>query len=292
MKSWKIGAIAGLIAGIMPGIVYTIFMQIAVSMGLYDSQFPIPTVAQNAYGANILLSVIFGAICGIIYSRAYFVIPGKGISKSILYILILWLISWIRMATFAAAYGFYLNSVTYIFADFFRWITYGLLLGILYEYILSKYYPAKKELRIVTYSLWSGVIPGAIAGFLGGIAASIVNFVSFIIGLFGPQVMPGAPGKLIMDFWISQTGGHLELNLVWGAVFGVIFTQVYNLVPKEGIRKGLYYSLIIFLLGTFHTELYWLVWGYASLFVWGVPVGFFQAIVFGIVLGYFYKPKR
>jgi hypothetical protein len=193
------------------------------------------------------------------------------------------------MATFVAAYGFYLNAVAYVFTDFFKWMTYGLLLGLIFEFLCSRYYPAKEEPKIITYNLMSGFIPGALAGLLGGFVASIVNFISFISSLFGPQAIPGAPGKLIIDFWISQSGAHFLLNLFWGAVFGVIFTQVYNLVSGKTIRKGLYYSLIVFLIGTFQTSFSWLVWGFISMAVWSVIVGFFQAVAFGIVLGYFYK---
>ena len=43
-----------------------------------------------------------------------------------------------------------------------------------------------------------------------------------------------------------------------GIVIGMIFTQVYNLIPSKEIKKGLYYGLIIAVISSLHTVAYYI----------------------------------
>jgi len=172
-NSWKIGAISGLVAGFVAGIVHTVSAKIPASIGLYDISLPLITVAQNAYGVNVFLGIVFGAIFGIIYSRSYGLIPGKGVSRGLFFGLILWLVSWVRMSTLTAAYGFYLNASGEVLAAFFNLMVYGLVLVFLYESLRDRYFPAEGQPKIITYDMKGGILPGAIAGFVGGFVASI-----------------------------------------------------------------------------------------------------------------------
>lgn len=285
-SSWKIGAIAGFIAGIVSGIVYAVFSRISASIGLYSDVYRQSIV--DAYGANILMSIFFGVICGIIYSKAYNVIPGERILKAIFFSFILFLISWVRNSVFGLSYGLYLDAAGNVFTAFFHWMAYGLVLGFLFESLISRYYPIQKEAKIVTYDLMGGILPGAIAGFLGGFGAAIANYISSVTGLFA-QAMPGAPRQFSFSFWLSQSGSHIMINLFWGAIFGIIFTKVYNVVPGKGVIRSLCYSMILLLLGTFLTSMHWVGWGFAPLAEWAFFVGFLQASIFGIVLGLLYR---
>jgi len=286
-NSWKIGAASGLIAGFLAGVVFTIFSRIAISIGLYThSNHP---AILNGYGANIVLGVIFGVICGIIYSRAYGVIPGKGVSKGLFYGMSIYLISWVRTSTFNVAYAHYLEAAGNIFTGFFTWIAYSLVLVFLYEFLRGRYYPSIGEPKIISYDVKSGILPGAIAGIVVSFVAPIANAVAVVIGLFGPQTMVGVPEKFTIGFWIIQTGSHIFLNLIWAIILGMIFAKVYNIVPGKRIMKGLYFGLIFFLLGTFQTASYWFGWGAIQLALWSYWVGFFHAIAFGLVLGLLYR---
>ena len=288
MKSWKIGAVSGLIAGIVAGILYVISVKIAISIGLFSPGKQ--SIIPNAYGANILIPIIWGIIGGVIYTRAYNVIPGKGALKGIFYGFILLLLSWVQNSSFTLAYGGFLDAAGYIFSGFFKWMAYGLVLGILYEFLRSRYYPTKVEPRIITYTMIGGVLPGAIAGIADGIAAALANAIASMTGLFGPQVMAGAPKIFTLDFWIYQSGSHILVNLIWGAVIGMIFTKVYNLVPGKGIIKGLCYSVIICTLSTFHYSAYAIGWSLVPAGLWAIWVGIFStATTLGIVLGALYK---
>ena len=289
-NSLNIGAISGLIAGLLGGIVFTISIRASFSIGLYEPRFvSMYLVGQNAYGTNILIGIIFGIICGVIYSRAYSLILGKGVSKGLFFGLILLLILWIRHATWCLAYGLYAYAASEVCTGFLKWVAYGLVLGFLYDLLISRYYPAREEPMITTYDMRGGVLPGAIAGFLGGLAASLANLISFITGLLGPQAMPGAPGKLILDFWISQSGTHIFLNMFWGIVFGLMFPRVYNVVRSKGVSKGIIYGLTMWLINGFQYGTYWIGWGWLSTGVWSHIVGFSNAIVYGLVLGALYR---
>ena len=286
-NSLKIGVVSGLIAGFTGGIILEIFAGIAVSMGLWEPY--LRPIATNNIAVDIPLGIVWGIIFGIIYSRAYYVIPNKGVAKGLVYGFFLYLIAPIRIATFLVPYAAILTALAIVFCWFFTLIVYALLLEILYAFLGRKYIPTREEPKTITYDMKSGLLPGAIAGIAQGLTASIANLISYITRLFGPQAMPGAPEKFILDFWISQSGSHIVLNIVWGIVFGLMFPKVYSLVPGKGITKGLCYSFVIFLTSSFLTATYWIAWGALSTAVWQDFIAFFAFLAFGLVLGALYR---
>ena len=116
-SSLKIGAVSGLIAGIVLGIVAEIFGNIRVLTGFYDSGTEL--YLTNNIVVNIPLFGFWGIILGVIYSKAYSVIPRKRILKGIIYGLILYILIVIRIEFFDFAYGSYLDAVGHIFVGFF-----------------------------------------------------------------------------------------------------------------------------------------------------------------------------
>jgi hypothetical protein len=203
----------------------------------------------------------------------------------------------IRSQTFWASYGYYLDVFGFIFTSSFSWIAYGLVLGFLYELLHRKYNIPKEKKKIITYGLISGIIPGAIAGLADGFASSIANLIMYALDIFK---LPGAPTALTFEFWLDQSGTHLFINLVWGALFGAMFARFYNLIPSKGILKGLYYSLMVYLFTTVQSSAYeagwWLgsfSWDAFYIMLWGIFVGFLSTgIALGLVLGALYKPPK
>ena len=64
-----------------------------------------------------------------------------------------------------------------------------------------------------------GIIPGAIAGLLGGFAASVVSVLGPALDLWtilGIDVTPN------FDFWLGQVGTHMYINMIFGALVGAI----------------------------------------------------------------------
>jgi len=88
--------------------------------------------------------------------------------------------------------------------------------------------------------------------------------------------------------------------MIWGIIFGAFFAKVYNLVPGKKIKKGLCYGLTMFLITScligawcviwsiFHND--WIMARYLAGALW--ITGTAQFIVFGLVLGYLYKPTK
>jgi hypothetical protein len=290
-NSLKIGAVSGLIAGSFTGITHIISINFGISLGFFDAWFhPIfPKVIEIIFVMNI----IWGIILGIIYSKAHRVIPGKGISKGLIYGLTLYLIVTIRTYLYGLTYGYFWGAISNIIFISFGWIAYGLVIGILYEFLRSRYYLPEKKPEVIEYAMKSGIIPGAIAGLIGGVASIFFTIISPAIGIFD---IPGAPTEATLDFLIGLAGSELFVNMFWGAVFGAIFAKVYNLVPSKGILKGLIYGLVVFLITSFQNGTLFISMGIDSstltlvhLGLWNILVGVFVFITYGLVLGLLYR---
>jgi hypothetical protein len=292
MKSWKIGAIAGIVAGIFGGILLEISNNIAISIGLHETWYR--SICVGNIIVNIPFLGLYGVLLGIIYSTVYSIIPKRGVLKGLIYGLILYFIIPIRFGMFLISYGLILWAAGDYFSGFFLWIAFGLLLAFIYELLHQKYNIPKKEKKIIQYDITSGILPGAIAGFCGGLAASVFAVIGHVTGYWGVFI----EGEIFstIDYWMSQAGSHIFINMLWGIIFGVFFAKVYNLVPGKKVRRGLYYGLIMLLITTFLFttwgicwEVYHNEWEMALIDFLGLSIGTAQFIVFGIVLGFLYR---
>jgi len=285
MKSWKIGALSGLIAGIVAGIIAIIIASILFNIGhLYFSLPSPPTIAPMMHIAIVefTINIIWGIALGIFYSRIYDLIPGKHVSKGLVYGLILGLILWVRYASFTIIY-----APQYVFGGIIAisvQISYGLILAILYEFLESKYYPDRKKLKIVQYDWKGGIHPGAIGGLIGGIV------IFFAHALFwDPIDFP----KYVTDigFLLGQFGTHAFINMCWGAVFGILFVVFYERIPRKDALQGFIFGIIIFFITSFRFAIYWLLFGNIGYSIsWGNAI--FLFIINGLILSLLYKPPK
>lgn len=291
-SSLKIGAVSGLVAGIVAAIVCEFSNQLANSLGLFAPYF------REINTGNMIINIpvfgFWGIILGIIYSKAHYVVPKKGILKAVIYGLFIWFIVKIRVETFELAWGRNLQVAGAIFYGFLMWLSYGIVLGLLYEFLHSRHQLTEEKLKTPTYDMRGGILPGAIAGLAGGFATSVVAIASTLGLIKYPEGF--VPFTL---FWLSESQALILLHMIWGAVFGAIFTRVYSLVPGEKVKKGLCYALIVFMI----TDV--LIWTYvwpwavshsalstANYVTWSLLVlDGAQAIVFGLVLGALYKKQ-
>lgn len=288
-KSLKIGAVAGLMAGVIAGIVAIIIALITFKIGLpYWELLPPPvTPLTKITTVEIVINVIWGVFLGTVYSKIYYLIPGKKISKSLLFGLICYLINDIRATSLVLFYGYILSAISGILS-IFSWIAYALVLGFIYEFLQGRYLKAKEKLKIKKHSIRSGIHPGAIAGLLGGIVAGIIAAVIGAIGFWPPSV----PDPVI-GFFLSQLGTHVFFNMIWGVVFGMLFVMFYDGIPGKDIKKGIVFSLVIFFITTFRGNIHQLTYSStpAALFrsySW-IIIGFFMFLTVGLVLGLLYK---
>jgi hypothetical protein len=135
----------------------------------------------------------------------------------------------------------------------------------------------------------SGIFPGAIAGCIYGIMASSGNVLMGILGIWA-----WIPNYLAdIEFLVYQLGTHVFFNLIWGAIFGMLFAFFYERIPGRNISKSLIFSMVIFSITSFRAGIYYLAYGsFQASFGW-IFFGFFAFIPFGLVLGLLYrKPTK
>ena len=292
-SSWKIGAVSGLIAGIAFLIVSEIFTGIRLSLDLV-MDWSRPFLMGNTL-VNIPLFLFWGMVLGVIYSKAHSLIQGKGVLKGLVYGLFFFVFVSVRLETFLIPYGYpILNVVGNLLWGFFVWISYGLVLGFLYEFLYNKYIPTKEEVKILTYDMKSGLLPGAIAGLMQGITAGVVSVIGHVTGLWGVPTS----GEIVstISFWVAQFGTHIIINMLWAIIFGAFFALVYNLVPGKRVIKGIYYALIMYFITMVIIFTWYTVWyanhnawqlansQFLNIFVFGI-----DDVIYGLVLGYLYR---
>jgi hypothetical protein len=120
-----------------------------------------------------------------------------------------------------------------------------------------------------------GAISGLIAGITAGIVASIFHVLMINIGF--------------MTRASNVVETQIIINIIWGAIFGAIYSKVNRLIPGRPITKGLYFGLFVLLIANLRDVSFALP--YAIFFLWSVGlaiVGFFQYVAFGSIIGILY----
>lgn len=184
---------------------------------------------------KIVFSIIFGIIFGIIFARIYPLIPGKPITKGLLYGLGLYSLIQIRYAIFAYAYGYVLYTISILL--FITPIIYGLILGILYK--------APIQTLETKHNAKDDIIPGVITGIIFG-AVVIITFITTAYVGFVYGFMEAYPEALTdIQFIINQYGSHTVINMFLMACYGAIYVRFYDTIPGKPIIKGAIFGAII-----------------------------------------------
>ena len=92
----------------------------------------------------------------------------------------------------------------------------------------------------------------------------------------------------ILDF-TNQSIFHIGFNTFFGVLFGALFAMFYDRIPSKDIKKGLVFSMIIFLITTFQAAIYGIVYTGYPIAIALFYQGFLAFIAYGLVLGYLYK---
>ena len=294
MKSWKIGAISGLIAGIVAGFIGTLMLTVYLYAGLPLNPHASNIADMPKFATIVIVHKMFwGPILGVIYSRAHEVISNKIINKAVLFGLFCGLVYQIFDAINLVAYAYIdsFHAIRIVIFALIVWIPFGLILASLYE----RWHKGKKQ-KIIAYEVNSGIHPGAIAGVICGI-------LSYFLAIFYPYigVFPPVYSAYLTDiiFMLSQFGTQVLISMIWGTILGAIFAKAYNIIPSKGILKGLYYGLILFFLSGVQLTTFFVAAGLAfndpSHIWWGSRWLLFYILVYpvyGVALGYLYKPTK
>ena len=307
----KYAILAGIVAGIVAGIIGAISTILIMNAGFpyyyyTTEEMPLLPIAK-IFSIEIILSIIFGIMLGIIFLKFYNVIPGKRVSKYIVYGLFCHLVVGIREGSFAIIYWgttlkTLIDNASWIIIGLPQWFSYALVLGFLYEFLINKKYITLVKKKIITYSMITGAVLGAFLGIINGIVA--VFFVMIYEYLIGFSLVP--PTIQDISVIMYRFGAHAFWHLLWGAIFGAIFARVYNVIPGKGVTKGLYYAFMIYLISSVHQGA--LAIAYGIIQPLGIPflnfelkefllisgqewivVDLFVYAVYGFLLGKFFK---
>ena len=270
-NSWKIGAVAGLVAGIASGLIAFISDNILAVIGLSSGM---------VYFNELIVNLIWGLIFGVIFSRTYNMIPGKGILKGLCYGLLVFLFTAFRESIWIAAYASVFFAISVALAYFFASIVFGIVLGILYD---------EPDRTLVRPDMTKGTFAGLIAGMLGGIVAYLMQIIDNV------YVYQLGTAWMEPSFILSQLSVHLGIHAIYGGIFGAIFVYVYDLVPRKGISKAIVYGLIAYLVMDVHFAFRYILYAITIMpeilgeNLGTLYIGFVAFLVFGIVLGLLYR---
>ena len=132
-----------------------------------------------------------------------------------------------------------------------------------------------------------GMIAGAIAGVIMGITVTPLYFISVLIGISEILV-----SETVWDLsmYTLTVVAHISLGLIWGIIFGLLYSKYYECTPGKGIMKGLYFGLIIWMVKDLAAGSYTaFILQEATTAKFLIYYGFFMWIIYGVVLGFLYK---
>ncbi len=287
-NSLKIGIISGLVAGIVGGIIAFFLSVYHLEIGLpymYLETLSIIPIKEIAI-VEIPFYIITGIVLGIIFSKIYDLIPGKGIVKGFIAGLILYLIFSIRWYTYCIMFSLPTPILNYIVI----YVPMGLVLGISYEILNKRYVSKQEKFTTITYNLKGVFYPGAIAGIVSGVPLSLAGWI-----IYDPLMWQKFTTNI--GFLMIVLGIFVMFYMTWGIVFGILYAMFYEKIPKSGILKGLIFAMSIYFFTnlplTIHHFMYYqvltleydlLVRGIGSLLL-----GLSTFVPFGLVLGYLYR---
>lgn len=134
-------------------------------------------------------------------------------------------------------------------------------------------------------------LKGYIAGLIAGFASAIVMIIFNYSGLW-EALSVYRYGYIPVDVQISVLF-EIIYGTIWGIIWGVFYAYFYDTIPSKGVKKGLTYGLIIWMITGLRFAVISIPYGG---YLWTTPFAistFFSiAITYGLLIGYLYKPKK
>jgi len=126
-----------------------------------------------------------------------------------------------------------------------------------------------------------------IAGLIAGFASGIVMFIFHISGLWELfSIYPFFEPVNMQTLALS----NIIQGSIWGVVFGVFYALFYDYVPGIGVKKGLIYSLIVWIIIFVRSTFIKIIHVYYHTAILELFASFFAiCIVYGLLIGYLYK---
>ena len=140
----------------------------------------------------------------------------------------------------------------------------------------------------------SGILAGASAGLISGLLSAIMIVIGRLIRLYGVLTPTG-------NMFIFSTG-WIVLTIMFRVSFGLIYLKAYDIIPGKGIKKGLSFGLMIWFIKDIAAGAYLIFSGIMTpprgIIEWVaggvnlIVIGLYMWPIYGLVLGYFYKPTK
>jgi len=126
-----------------------------------------------------------------------------------------------------------------------------------------------------------------ISGLIAGVASGIMMIVFAISGLYELfSITPYFPPIDLQN--IAQC--EIISGIVWGMIWAGFYAFFYDYVPSKGIKKGIIFALIIWIISGFRYAVTVSAYGF---YLYTIPMAistFFSiAITYGLLLGILYK---
>ncbi|WP_455277336.1 hypothetical protein [[Eubacterium] cellulosolvens] len=129
----------------------------------------------------------------------------------------------------------------------------------------------------------SGVFAGAFAGLVSGVITVIIIIIGGSFGLWGFIPTPV----------IELTTIFAVLTTFFGAIFGMIYAKFYGSIPSKGVIKGLIFGLMIWFVKDIAAGAYaGFAMGQYAVGINLIVGGSYMWFIYGLVLGYLYKPTK
>ncbi len=133
----------------------------------------------------------------------------------------------------------------------------------------------------------TGYAAGAVAGLVAAILSPIIGFIFIRTGIIEPIGGLEIWDPTMMMLWPFVLFG---LIIIWGTILGVIYSKVYDIIPGKNLKKGLIYSLIIFLISNIRVTSFQIPFAQAITWLWTFNiVGFLGLVIYGLIIGYLYR---
>ncbi|WP_455278410.1 hypothetical protein [[Eubacterium] cellulosolvens] len=131
-----------------------------------------------------------------------------------------------------------------------------------------------------------GIVTGVIVGFISGIVMTIFD-ISDLFKLFS-VTFAGLPLTLsVQDIFVFNTIYFVISGILWG----VLYAFFYDSIPGKGVRKGIVFGLIIWIIAPIHNAgvaMYLYGW-YMFAIPYVIATFFSITITFGLLIGILYK---
>lgn len=132
-----------------------------------------------------------------------------------------------------------------------------------------------------------------IAGLIAGLFSAILGVAGWSIGLYGILEPPK------IGVMVNFSMGWVMVTVIFCIAFGFIYEKIYHSLPGKGIKKGLYFGLMIWFIkdiaaGTFCIYGGTMIpglWEWVAVGVNLIVIGVYMWIIYGLVLGYLYKKE-